>query len=342
LTVTIREVADAAGVSTATVSRALSGVQTVDPELAERVRRSAESLGYRANRVARALRRQSTQTIGVVVPDITNPFFPAVIQAVERELRLAGLSLLLCDAGNDVDTEAELVRNLFDHQVDGLLISACDRTASQPALQQAASRMPLLQIGRRTVAELPFVGVDQAEAMGQVIAHLTGGGCRSFAYIGPLPDASPAGERLDAFLAHAVPLDPAAAGRTCLGGSAIAWGREAAARLLDSGPLPDAIVCATDQIAAGALQALREHGVRVPDDVALTGFDDSVLAEACEPQLTTVRQPLEELGVQAVTALRAAIDTGAGQPHSAVLKAGLVVRGSTRTAAPGKPGTAGP
>jgi len=339
LTVTIREVADAAGVSTATVSRALSGVQTVDPALAERVRRSAESLGYRANRVARALRRQSTQTIGVVVPDITNPFYPAVIQAVERELRQGGLSLLLCDAGNDVDVEAELVRNLFDHQVDGLLISACDKIASQPAVQQAASRVPLLQIGRRAVAELPYVGVDQADAMGQVIRHLTGEGCSTFGYIGPQPDISTASERLDVYLALVRRLDPAAAGRTYLGDSSMSWGREAATRLLASGPLPDAIVCASDQAAAGALQALREHGVTAPGDVVVTGFDDTLLAQACEPQLTTVRQPLAELGARAVTALRAAIDGGLRQPQSAVLTAELVVRGSSQRSA--QPAVAG-
>lgn len=329
MTVTIREVADDAGVSTATVSRALSGVQTVDPVLAERVRRSAESLGYRANRVARALRRQSTQTIGVVVPDITNPFFPPVIQAVERELRGGGLSLLLCDAGNDVAIESELMRNLFDHQVDGLLISACDLVASQPAIQQAASRTPLLQLGPRAVADLPHVGVDQADAMAQVIGHLTGQGRRSFGYIGPQLDDSTSRERLDQFTGQVRPLDRGAADRVHLGDASVAWGREAAARLLAAGPLPDAIVCGTDAAAVGALQLLREHGVRVPGDVAVTGFDDTVLAEASEPRLTTVRQPLDELGTAAVTALRTAIDAGLPRPSSAVLTAKLMIRGST-------------
>jgi LacI family transcriptional regulator len=333
LTVTIREVADAAGVSTATVSRALSGVQTVDPQLVERVRRSAESLGYRANRVARALRRQSTQTVGVIVPDMTHPFFPTVIQAVERELRQGGLSLLLCDAGNDVAIEAELVRNMLDHQVDGLLICACNRTVSQPAIGQAASRMPLLQIGRRITADLPYVGVDHEDTMSQVVGHLTGAGCRSFGYIGPGAGATPSGERLQAFLALVRPLDPAALDRTYLGGHSIAWGREAAERLLAGGPLPDAIVCASDDVAAGALQVLRERGVRVPDDVMLTGFGDTVVAEVSEPRLTSVRQPLEEVGVQAVAALQAAI--GSGQPpRSAVLKAALVARDSTRKPVP--------
>jgi LacI family transcriptional regulator len=328
--VTIREVADAAGVSTATVSRALSGVQTVDPELVERVRQSADRLGYRANRVARALRRQSTQTVGLVVPDITDPFYPAVVRAIERELRRAGLSLLLCDSGNDPEVEAELLRNLYDHQVDGLLVSACDRTASRPAVQLAASRTPLLQIDQRAVAELPYVGVEQADAMRQVVEHLLGQGCRSFGYLGARPETSAGQERLDGFLAHAKQADPAAADRVQLGDVSVAWGYEATARLLEGGPAPEAIVCASDLAAIGALQALRERGVSVPADVAVTGFDDTVLAVACDPPLTSVRQPLEELGTQAVQELTAAIDAHLPQPRSVLLNADLAVRESSR------------
>jgi len=329
LTVTIREVADAAGVSTATVSRALSGVQTVDPELVARVRQSAESLGYRANRVARALRRQSTQTVGLVIPDITNPFFPPVVQAVERELRRGGLSLLLCDAGNDVEIEAELVRNLFDHQIDGLLISVCDRTASQAAVQLAASRVPVLQIDQRALPEVPYVGVDQANAMGQIIDHLLGQGCRSFAYIGLEQDTASAQERLAEFRSRVQPADPAAEQRIRLGEGSVAWGHQAAASLMAGQVPPDAIVCADGQAALGALRALRAHGVSVPGDVALTGFDDSVLAAASDPPLTSVRQPLEELGTQAVRALSAAIEQQLSRPRSALLAGELIVRASS-------------
>jgi LacI family transcriptional regulator, galactose operon repressor len=328
--VTIREVADAAGVSTATVSRALSGVPTVDPELVERVRESADRLGYRANRVARALRRQSTQTVGLVVPDITDPFYPAVVRAIERELRRTGLSLLLCDSGNDPEVEDELLRNLYDHQVDGLLVSACDRIASQPAVQLAASRTPLLQIDQRAVAELPYVGVEQANAMRQVIEHLLGEGCRSFGYLGASPETSAGQERLDGFLAQAKPADPTAADRVQLGDVSVAWGYEATARLLEAGPPPAAIVCSSDLAAIGALQALRERGVSVPGDVAVTGFDDTVLAVACDPPLTSVRQPLEELGTQAVQELTAAIEQHLQQPRSVLLKADLAVRESSR------------
>lgn len=330
MAVTIREVAEAAGVSAATVSRALSGAPTVDAVLAERVRRSAESLGYRANRVARALRRQSTQTVGAVIPDLTDPFFPALIQAVERELRLAGLSLLLRDAGRDVAAEAALVRDLFGDQVDGLLISPCDQVASRPAVRLAASRMPVLQVGGRAAAGLPYAGVDQADAMGQVIGHLTDRGCRSFAYVGPRPDSPAARERLDGFTAGVRPLGPGSADRTWLGGCSAAWGREAAAGLVAGGSWPDAIVCADDLAAAGVLQALRERGVRVAADIAVTGFGGTAVAEVCEPPLTTVRQPLAELGAQAVAGLRAVLDRRAARPPSVVLRAELVIRESSR------------
>ena len=330
MTVTIREGADAAGVSTATVSRALSGVQTVDPELVARVRQSAEALGYRANRVARALRRQSTQTVGLVIPDITNPFFPPVVQAVEKELRRGGLSLLLSDAGDDVDIEAELVRNLFDHQIDGLLISVCDRIASRPAVELAASRVPVLQIDQRAATEVPYVGVDQADAVSQILGHLHEQGCQSFAYIGPRQEISPATERLDEFLAQVAPLDAAAADRVCLGDSSLSWGHQAAAKLLSRPDRPDAIICATDQIALGTLRALSEHRMKVPGDVAVTGFDDTVLASACDPALTSIRQPLEELGTGAVRALTSAIEQHLSQPQSALLKGELIVRASSQ------------
>lgn len=333
--VTIREVAAAAGVSTATVSRVLSGTETVNPELASRVQAAAQRLGYRANRVARALRRQSTQTIGLVVPDITNPFFPAVVQAVEGALREAGFSLLLCDAGNDVAIEAELVRNLFDHQVDGLLISACDRIASRQAVRLAASRLPLIQIDRRTLGGMPYVGVDQADAIGQVIDHLRAQGARRYAYITSHPAISTAKERLEAFLHLVRPLDPDVDQRLYLGDFSLEWGHEAASRILASRPLPDAIICANDLNAVGAIRALREHGIDVPGDVPVTGFDDTVLALASRPQLTTIRQPLKDLGREAVAALRAAITDPALPPRSTVLRAELVVRESSTRQAPG-------
>jgi LacI family transcriptional regulator len=308
----------------------LSGVGTVDPDMVARVRVSAERLGYRTNRVARALRRQSTQTVGLVIPDLTNPFFPAVVQAVERKLRASGNSLLLCDTGNDVEMEAEVIRGLFDHQIDGLLISACDRIASRHAIRLAASRAPVVQIDRRALVDVAYVGVNQAGAMRQVVDHLRDQGCRTFGYITPHPEISTAKERLDEFLRCVRPLDPDVGSRVCLGDFSLEWGHQAAVRICESGPLPDAIVCANDLSAVGALQALRERGIKVPVDVAVTGFDNTVLAIASEPQLTTIRQPLEDVGGEAVATLQQAIAEAKQPPTSSVLPATLIVRESSR------------
>jgi LacI family transcriptional regulator len=307
----------------------------VDPELVARVRVSAERLGYRANRVARALRRQSTQTVGLVIPDITDPAFPEVVKGIERELRASGLTLLFCDADNDAAVETELVHNLFDHQIDGLLISPCDPVTSRATIELAASRVPVLQVGREPVAGHAHIGVDLANAMRQLIDHLATEGAVSFGYIGPAPESGPrlansaSQAKVDEFLAYAGRLDQAAVNRVCLGGDSFAWGREAAASLLDHGALPDAIVCGTDQGAAGVLQALREHGVKVPGEVLVTGFGDTDIAVSCEPRLTTVRQPLEQLGGQAVAMLRSAIGPSSQQPDSATLTAELIVRESS-------------
>jgi LacI family transcriptional regulator len=176
---------------------------------------------------------------------------------------------------------------------------------------------------------MPYVGVDQAAAMGKVIGHLREQGCQRFAYITPHPAISTASERLDAFLRRTARVDPTASQRVYRGDFSLEWGHEAARRIIAERPRPDAIVCANDLNAIGALQALREEGLAVPGEVAVSGFDDTILAVACHPQLTTVRQPLEDIGRQAVTVLRAAMADPSLPPTLAVLKADLVVRDST-------------
>jgi LacI family transcriptional regulator len=188
----------------------------------------------------------------------------------------------------------------------------------------------VLQIDQRAVDTVPYVGVSQADAMRQIIGHLRDQGCQRFGYVGPGPRTPAAKERAEAFAEQTKPIDPRAAGRIHLGDATVFAGHEAAASLLACDPRPDAIVCGTDQAAVGVLQALREHGVSVPGDVAVTGFDDSVLAPACDPPLTSVRQPLEQLGTQAVQELTAAIEQHLPQPRSVMLEPELVIRSSSR------------
>ena len=329
MTVTIRDVAEAAGVSPATVSRVMTGAAQVDPALAERVRVAAERLGYRANRAARALRRQATDTVGVVVPDLANPFFPIVVQSVEAALRSQRMSVLLCDSGNDVELEGEALQSLIDHQVDGLLVSAVDRMASRHAVRMAATRVPLVQLDRLSAQELPYVGADQEMGVRQLIAHLTEAGCRRFAYVSSSLHISTSRDRVKAFVRRVRRIDPTIEERVFTGDFSLEWGREAGKKVLACRPRPDVIVCANDLTAVGVLQVLHDCHLSVPDDVMLTGFDDTVLAVASQPSLTTVRQPLQEMGAAAVTLLRALIAGDLAADGHTMLPTTLVVRDST-------------
>lgn len=313
------------------VTAASNGSQQVDPELASRVTAAAGRLGYRANQVARALRTRSTATIGMVVPNIANPFFPEVIQVVERELHQRGIRLLLCDSADDVDQEAELLQSL-DRRIDGCLISACDRIASRSSIRMAAGLVPVVQVDRVAVSDLAFVGVDQKAAMADLFAHLTGLGCRRFACVSSSTHISTAMERLRWYQRLTQGVDQESSPRVYIGDFSLDWGREAARRIVD-GPLPDAVVCANDLVAAGVLQVLEEQGVAVPDNLMVTGFDDTILATVCRPQLTTIRQPLARIGAEAVAAV---MGPGPGSATKrVVLRAELVVRGSTdRPSAP--------
>ncbi len=326
--VTMRQVAEAAGVSPATVSRVLAGSTRVHPDLRARVLASAERLGYRANRVARALRTRSTGTVGMVVPNITNPFFPVVIQAVERELHRRNLRLLLCDSADEVRQEAEVLQILLDHRIEGILISACDRIASRSMIRMAAGLVPVVQVDRLAVPDLHFVGADQEGAMAAIVEHLVAQGCRRMAYVSSSPRISTAVERLRAYERLVRAVDEPSAERTYTGDFTLAWGREAARRIVGEHDLPDAIVCANDLVAVGVLQALDEAGISVPRDVLVTGFDDTVLATVARPQLTTVRQPLADIGREAVETVLAARQ-GSPATTRKVLPSLLVARAST-------------
>ena len=324
---TIHDVARLAGVSIASVSRTLTGARRVRPDVAERVRAAAEQLGYQADQVGRSLRRQETQTIGLVIADITNPFFPALVQAVEGELREAGLGLLLADAQNDPGIEALGVRLLLGRRVDALLITPVDQRRSTAAVMSAARSVPVVQLDRVASGDVHYVGMDHDRAIADVLAHLAAGGRRHFAMIGSDPSMSTSWARQSAFVERASRLDPAAPDRVQVGDYSVEWGRTAAALIVERWPEVDALVCANDLIGVGALQELHRRGVAVPQRVAVTGFDDTLLAAASEPALTTVRQPVAEMAKRAVE-----IVTGA-PPAEPVVRvsppARLIVRASS-------------
>ena len=327
--VTIDDVARAAGVSTASVSRALSGSRGVRVETLRKVTAAANSLDYRVNPVASALRGKVTRTVGMVVPDIVNPFFPAVVKAVDDALHNSGMSLFLCDADNSPEVEADRLAALLARNVDGVIISPVDSVKSRAAVAAVAKRVPLIQVDRRVHVESDIVSVDHSRGIQLVLEHLVAEGRTSFAFVTTARRVSIASERLEAYVRCVRRVDRASVNRVFAGDLSIAWGVEAATRIAD-GTCPEAVVCANDLIALGVLRTFRIKGIRVPEDVAVTGYDDLVLADMVEPRLTTVRQPLEQLGREAARFVLSAIESPELPRRELRLLPELVVRDSSR------------
>jgi LacI family transcriptional regulator len=328
--VTIRDVAAATSLSTATVSRALSGRRPVSPEIASAVREASERLGYRPDALAQSLRQQRTNAVGMLVPKIANPLYPLIMEAAERQLHSHGYELFLCDSQEDPDLEAIRAQALVDRRVDGILIIPCG-AASAETVRAVQRNAPVVQVDRFVEgAKADFVGIDGAAGIILGLEHLDSIGRQRLAFVGADSMASAHVERLNAFGTGAAQRSAAGAtGVILLGEPSIAWGREAADRLV-AADLPNGILCATDEIAIGVVQGLRAHAVTVPDDVAVVGFDDSV-AELGNPPLTTIRQPTEELGRQAAELLMSRLmsSTRDEPPHHLRLMPALIVRGST-------------
>jgi LacI family transcriptional regulator len=322
--VTMREVAKEAGVSLATASRALSGRPGVSAAVRRAVVEASRRMDYRPSAAAASLRTRSTGILGMVIPDITNPFFPAIVQGVEHEFARRGLTLILCDTEEQVEVEAARLETLLRQRVDALIVSPVDRRRSANALKRAMRHVRVIQIDRHALEDADFVGVDDMSAMAQVVEHLANAGAKTAIFVGSLPAISSAEDRLAGFLA------------ACARTGIVAWpavpitrmdlptGRAAVRQLLEAGRLSDAIVCANDLLALGVMSELREVGLRCPEDVLVTGYDD-LFPTAELLGLTTVRQPLSDIGREAARLLQ--FDSGAARVVR--LATTLVVRSST-------------
>lgn len=333
--VTLAEVAHAAGVSTATASRILSGARRGDPQTAARVRDSAESLGYVGNSIARALRRGRTGNIGMIVPSIGNPFFTGLVDSVERQLASRDLNLFLCDSRGGSSTEAARVRSLLQGNVDGILISPCDVTASRAALEEAAEVVPIVQLDRHVEdSDGDRVILDDDHSMGEVVKHLAHLGVRTAAFVSSTALSSSATLRLEAVRRWADELGIALEDRELLDGDfSMRWGAEAADRILERRSLPDAVICGDDVLAIGIMARFAQRGVSVPTDVMVTGFDDIDLAALSTPTLTTLRQPREQMADEAVRLLCNRIEEPTTRGSLVTLRGELVARASTASSA---------
>ena len=327
---TVEQVARLAGVSTATVSRVLNGTAAVAGATERRVREAIDLLAFRPTPQARNLRMGRTGNIALIVPSITNPFFPELMAHVNREVRDRDYSLLLFDAPQPEDEGVRVARSRL---ADGIILVGSPSAAAADAWSPLElSDVPVVAFDRRPRAlRAPVVQVDNYRGALEVVAHLAGRGHRRIAFIGGPRGVSVSADRARGYRAglRAASL-PADAGIVTAGEFDEDSGYAAAVRLLRGDGGFTALFAANDLMAIGAMSALRDQGVAVPGQVAVAGFDGIHLGRYVAPSLTTYAQPTAELARRAVELLAAAI---AGppllRPPTLKLAGQLVARDST-------------
>jgi LacI family transcriptional regulator len=330
---TIDDVARLAKVHKATVSRALNA-QTqhqVNPDTIKKVKRAARQLGYVPNAMARGLRTNLSMTVGVIIPDLTNPFFPPIIRGIENYLQPRGYTALLANTDGHDAIERAAVDSLIERRVDGLIV-ATGRHGDQPVLARAYDAGVRVVMVNRDAGGLPFplVAGNDSSGVAASVKHLYDLGHRDFIHIaGPL-NLSTSMVRSSAF-SEACRMLAGTHSRVVEAG---ALSVEAGQRTMDdvlaqAGTRATAVVASNDLIALGVLRSLRSHGLDCPREISVVGFNDITFAEDFSPPLTTVRVPSLDMGAEAARLLLTAIETGVQEPVTVSLPVSLIVRSSS-------------
>lgn len=328
------DIARLAGVSASTVSRSLAGSADISEATRERVEHAARSAGYRINRHARSLRLQRSGLILVLIPDFANQNYADLLLGIDRAAFEHGYGILIGHTGVDAARSDRLADELFTGGVDGVLLTSGYCPPRLLERLEAGERLPVMRTltpgdGRGGV---PGVRIDEEQAAFEVVRHLVETGGRRIAHLmGPEQEVVSRQRRAGWLRAMAEAGLPAA-GLALPGGFHLGDGQAVARRLLEAGPLPDAVFCSSDEAAFGLMAELRRAGVRVPADMAVAGFDDLGFSQVFDPPLTTVRLPRREMAQAAVRRLVEAIN-GLHPADDEVVPHRLIVRESSMGAA---------
>ncbi|MBO7747719.1 LacI family DNA-binding transcriptional regulator [Paenibacillus sp. MWE-103] len=343
--VTVYDIAKEANVSVATVSRVLNNTAPVKASTRQRIQNLIDKYQFQPNALARSLIKKATGMIGIILPDITNPFFPEVLAGLEQEARQAGYTFFLCDTGSsnqDIKDqyrrESQYLGILTEKQVDGIIMIGgridlhhCGKEMAKE-VAEINKRVPIVLInGNLPGAAFHRVVVDEIAGAERVTEHLIGLGHRDIAFIGGYPQMSNTVRRLEGFRTAMERAGLAVREEWVNhGGFSVNRGKELMGRLLDrEGRRPTAVVCANDLVGIGAIKAAVKAGLEVPRDVSVTGVDDVPMAANIIPELTTLSLRCVELGRTAARVLHQLISKSDGVELLTTLQPELVVREST-------------
>ena len=332
ITINLEEVAQKAGVSTSTVSRVLNNLNVVKTSTRTRVMRAIEELNYHPNLHARSLAHGRSRILGIIVSNMENPFFLDIYRTLESDAHSRGYQIVVANTDYDSQQLLASVQLMIGWRVAGLaaIVSEMD---SHLLKALASSKIPtaLYDVGapKQNIAK---VRVDYRKGIKKTLDYLKSLGHRHMAFVGHHSTLGPISERRKTFLeivgAHAA----GAESRIFAASDGLEGGREAARAILASGLKATAILCVNDFMAVGVLRELREHGLDMPKDISVTGFDNIKLAEFCSPALTTVHIPRDQIGHIMFESLVSETRNTHGSPHETVIDPELVVRESTGVA----------
>jgi len=336
--VTIKDIARELGISPSTVSRALKDHPDISPETKKAVNELAEKLNYQPNIVALNLRQKKTNTIGVIIPEIVHFFFSTVISGIEDIAYQAGYNVILAQSNESYQREVTDMKALFNSRVDGMLLSLSRETTNYDHIESIINRgMPIVFYDRMYNSPgCSKVIVDDYSGSKEAVLHLVDQGCKRIAHLIAAPNLIISKDRLrgyeDALKESKLELNPDWIVE-CQAGN-FEEGKRAAEKILSMKNLPDAIFASNDPLAMGAILAIKEKGLKIPNDVAIVGFSNWFFGELIEPTLTTVDQPGFEMGQEAAKILIRQIEMKEKERGELVhevktLKTRLVIRNSS-------------
>ena len=325
--VTIKDIAEQTGVSYATVSRTLNHLNGVSPDTREKVLAAAEKMGYRPNIHARSLKTNKTNTIALVLPDISNPFFADIAYAVDEYAFSCGYTTILCNTNWNEEIEQTHLNQLQNQRVDGIIY----KPAGKNPVDLSGITIPSVIISCIPGENETYIEIDNFKG-GQIAAdHLIDCGYKHLAFIGGSRNSQSNEFRINGFCGKAQERGMIIDNDHILyGGFSVESGYEMARKLITDFPDTDGIFCGNDVIALGVLQYLMENNKSIPEEIGVVGFDDIMLAGLPQIQMTTVAQPRSQMGKLSAEMLINAIENKENQMHHIMLEPELVVRRSTR------------
>jgi LacI family transcriptional regulator len=326
---TMLDVARRAGVSLSTVSHVVNGTRFVNPETAQLVQSAISAMDYSPNNLARALAMATTHTVGIAISISTNYYFNDIVSSIEKACASLGQLVFLCDTQNDPDTELKVVRELVQRRVDGIILAPSADPESRALNFLISSKVPFVLVDRLTSAKVDGVALQNRFAMEMLVDHLVSHGHRRIGLIAGEPGFRSTLERVEGYV-KALKKHGIEPNQNLMheGNLTSEEARRSAHKLFALKDRPTAIASGNNLATIGVMKAVGDAGLRVPDDLALIGFDDFEWADCFEPRLTVIAQPSDVIGMRAAELLAARIKSPDAPPKSIRLAPTLVLRRS--------------